>query len=752
MHLFATHFGTYEVDRRDDGSPRLRPFRHDPDPSPTGAAYLDMADNPARILQPMVRRSMLERPDAPSGHLRGRESFVPVDWATALDLVADRLEAVRTRHGNSSIYAGSYGWASAGRFHHAQSQLKRFLNLVGGFTGSVHSYSYGTAGPLIPHLVGPEYDDAGECAPSWDGIAAHCRLMLAFGGLRMSNAQVQAGGGGAHRSREWVERALANGMRMVVFSASRDDMPASGVDFVPIRPNSDTAVMLAMAYVLLEEGQADLAFMDRCTSGYDRYVDHLMGREDGVAKTPEWAQSLSGVPAPLIRDLARDLAAQPSLINVAWSLQRARFGELPYQAALGLACLAGHVGQPGCGFAFGLTAVGSVGQPVRYLKGPSVSQGPNPVRHFIPVGRITELLERPGGTIDYNGRTLDLPDIRMIWWVGGNPYHHHQDLGRLRRAWERPDTVIVHEPVWTATARLADIVLPATFPFERNDVAACSRDNWIVASRQVQPPPPLVWDDHAIFIDLAARFGVADAFTEGLGEQQWIARLYDGYRERYPDLPPFDAFWDRGFAALDEGQDAPASWALLGDFVADPAGHPLSTPSGRIEVQSDVIAGFGYDDCPGHPVWRAPEEWLGSPLAQRFPLHLLSPQPAHRLHNQLEAAGPSRKARVAGREPVTFNRQDAQARGIGDGDVVMLYNDRGRVLAGAILSDAVMPGVCILATGATWNPVEDDAGGSIDRSGNPNVLTADIGSSRLSQGPSPGSCLVQAMAWQEEEE
>lgn len=742
MELFASHFGTYEVDRT-DGAPRLKPFRFDPEPSAIGAAYLDLADNAARVLHPMVRRSVLDRPDEPSGHLRGREPFVAVDWDVALDLVARKVAGVRSRFGNRAIFGGSYGWSSAGRFHHASSQLKRFLNLVGGFTLSVNSYSFGAAEVLLPHIIGAEFCAPGAASPTWDRIVGECRLIVGFGGFRLSNAQVSGGGAAVHRARAWLDRALAAGLRIVVFSADGTDAADDPrVEHVPIRPNSDAAVMLAMAHVLLVEGQADLDFLNRCTVGHVEFLAYLRGEADGQPKDPHWASALSGVPAERIAELARALAGLPSLINLSWSLQRARFGEQPYWASIALAAMAGHVGRSGCGFSFGLTATGSIGQPIRPLGGPSIDQGRNPVADFIPVARIAELLERPGGTIDYDGQRLDLPRTELVWWAGGNPFHHHQDLNRLRRAWERPETIIVNEPVWTATARLADIVLPSSLPIERNDISAGSRDNWIIASRQVVPPRGQTRNDFEIFSALAARFGLAEAFTEGRDEDGWLRHIYQGYRDRNPSLPDFDAFWAAGYATVDSSADPRASQQPLADFVADPAAHPLATPSGRIEIGSQRIAGFGYADCPGHPMWIAPEEWLGAPLASDYPLHLLSPQPSTRLHSQLEAAGPSRAARIAGHEAARFHPGDAADRGIRDGDVVRLFNARGSTLVGAILDHRLTRGVVSLPTGATWTP--DGASEGLDLAGNPNALTSDIGVSRLSQGPASGSCLIEA--------
>jgi biotin/methionine sulfoxide reductase len=181
----------------------------------------------------------------------------------------------------------------------------------------------------------------------------------------------------------------------------------------------------------------------------------------------------------------------------------------------------------------------------------------------------------------------------------------------------------------------------------------------------------------------------------------------------------------------------------FGEFRADPDAHPLKTPSGRIELFSERIASFGLEDCPGHPAWMAPAEWLGAPQAARFPLHLLSDQPHTKLHSQLDHSAYSRANKVAQREPISIHPDDAAARGIADGDVLRVFNDRGICLAGARLDAGLVRGVVRLATGAWWDPVAPGDPGQPERHGNPNTLTRDVGASSLSQGCAAQTCLVQ---------
>jgi biotin/methionine sulfoxide reductase len=374
------------------------------------------------------------------------------------------------------------------------------------------------------------------------------------------------------------------------------------------------------------------------------------------------------------------------------------------------------------------------------------------VRTFIPVARIADMLLNPGAEYDYDGGRYTYPDIRLVYWAGGNPFHHHQDLGRLRTAFARPDTVVVHEPHWTASARHADIVLPVTTSLEREDVGSGRRDTHLIAMHRAVPPVGQARDDYEVLAGLAQRLDCCDAFTEGRTARQWLEHLYGDWREAMlgggHQVPEFEDFWAAGELRLPEGRPR---GPLFGTFREDPVRFPLRTPTGKIEITSATVTGFGYDDCPGHPVWLEPDEWLGSPLARRFPLHLIANQPGTRLHSQLDVGATSQRAKVAGREALQLHPEDAAARGIGPGDVVRVFNDRGACLAGAVLTSSIRRGVVRLPTGAWFDPVPDASEPDASEPGapplcahgNPNVLTADIPSSRLSQGCAGQHALVE---------
>lgn len=734
--ITSSHWGAFEVDTMGDRIVATRPFAPDPDPSAIPAIIPQAVHHHTRIDRPHIRRGWLDSRDRSR---RGADDFVALPWDEALDIAAAEIARIRDTHGNGAIFGGSYGWSSAGRFHHAQSQVHRFLNAIGGYVASFGSYSTGCAQAIMPHVFGMNFITLlYEHQEGWHTLDQHTETLVMFGGINPKNAQVSMGGVTEHETTGWFSRFHAKGMRCVNIGPRRGDSP-QGCEWLPTRPGSDTALMLALAWVLEDEGLVDHAFLARCTVGYERFRPYLLGETDGTPKTPQWAESLCGVPADTIHALARRMATTRTYITVAWSLQRAHHGEQPYWMSAVLAAMLGQIGLPGGGVGYGYGAIGGVGKSLLGMTGMTLPQGQNAVTDVIPVARIADMLRNPGGAYDFNGQRRSYPDIRLIYWAGGNPFHHHQDLNALHQAWQTPETILVNEPWWTPTAKRADIVFPATTPYEREDIGRSNLDDYLFHMPQLIPPVGQARDDYDIFAGLAARMGATDTYTEGRTSTQWIEALYADYRARAAaqgiEVPDLDGLRARNWMKLPIRDDGPRT-TLFAPFRADPDAAPLGTPSGRIEIFSETIDSFGYDDCPGHPVWLPPVEWSGTATADA-PLHMVSPQPGDKLHSQLESALADQPG--ARPERLVLHPDDAAARGIADGDLLRVFNARGAARARASVSTDILPGIVALPTGAWFG----DPRGNIDPHGNPNVLTADIGTSRLGQGCSAHTALVQ---------
>jgi|TARA_B100000767_G_scaffold209774_1_gene196766 biotin/methionine sulfoxide reductase len=750
LPLTSTHWGTYRAKVNNGRVQELLAFEKDADPSPIGSGIIDVQDGPTRIDAPMVRKSWLEGGPGCRPELRGVDPFVEVSWDKAHKLVARELERVRTQYGNNSIYGGSYGWASAGRFHHAQSQLHRFLNCIGGYTRSKFTYSFAAAEAMIPHILGSFREFLDTCT-SWESIRENTKLVVCFGGVPLTNGQICQGGTGNHVQRDGLLSAAAANIRFVNISPLRSDLldEVDG-DWLALRPNTDVALILGLAHTLEVEGLSDRSFLNRYTEGFDKFLPYLMGQTDGVVKTADWAANISEIPAETIRKLARRMAAERTMISVSWSLTRQDHGEQPFWAAIMLASMLGQIGLPGGGFGFGYSATNYIGNHHTVIPGVSFPQGQNAVKNLIPVARISDLLLHPGEPFDFNGTRYQYPETKLVYWAGGNPFHHHQDLNLLMQAWQKPDTIIVNEWCWNSLAKRADIVLPCTTTLERQDIAMTPKDPYVVVMQKLTEPNGKARDDYDIFAGIAEEMGVGETFTQGRSQLDWQRWIYEQTQEQAETagitMPGYEAFLQEGWFKLD---DPVKPIVMLENFRADPVANPLNTPSGRIEIFSKTVAGFGYDDCPGHPAWQEPYEWLGN-ADPNWPLHLISNQPKDKLHSQMDHGQVSKAKKVNSREPIHINPNDAAVRDLKNGDVVKVHNARGACLAGVVIDTGLRSGVVQMSTGAWYDPEDPSKPNSLCKHGNPNVLTCDKGTSKLGQGPTAHTCMVNVEFYKQE--
>ena len=749
--LTATHWGAYRPVVENGKLVEMKGVEFDPDPSPISEGWIDAYDHPVRIQQPAIRKGFYENGLNSDPSRRGREPFVAVSWETAEKVVADALKKVKSDHGNEAIYAGSYGWASAGKFHHAPSQLHRFLNCFGGYTYSVNSYSFASAEVILPHVMGNFFILLVN-ATAWPTITEYTDIFVAFGGLPLKNAQVEFGGHARHVQRDFLKKAKEGGVNFVSVSPIRDDSNKElDSDWLPIVPNTDVALMLGLAHSLVENDLHDQDFLERYCVGFNRFAAYLTGKTDGQQKSAEWAEPICGISASKIRALAERMSKSRTMISVSWSLTRQEHGEHAYWMAITLAAMLGQIGLPGGGIGFGYCSTNGVGNPVGRLRFQNLPIGKNSVSSFIPVARISDMLLNPGTEFDYNGGKYQYPHIEMIYWAGGNPFHHHQDLNKLIKGWRKPKCTVIHDFFWTAAARYSDIVLPASTILERTDISSSPRDSHAVYMDQILPQFADSRTDFEIFTGISRHLGIESEFTEGRSESEWIEWLYEQTKENPNSggsgLPNFKDFVRDGWFRV----DAPAKpGILLEPYRHDPESNPLRTPSGKIEIFSETVDSYGYQDCPGHPTWMPPSEWLGKEKIDSDELHMISNQPSPRLHSQLDHGKYSRAHKFNGREPVRLHPEDSLKRGIKEGDAVRVFNSRGEFLATAKLDENVRMGVVQIATGAWFDPQDPEADRNVCKHGNPNMVTHDRGTSSLAQGPAAMSCLVKIEKFQGE--
>ena len=507
LPLTSNHWGTYRAKVKNGKLRELIGWEYDKDPSPIASGIIDILDGPTRIDKPMVRKSWLEGGPGTKNNLRGIEPFVEVSWDRAEKLVANEINRVKEKYGNASIFGGSYGWASAGRFHHAQSQLHRFLNCVGGYTRSKFTYSFAAAEAMVPHILG-SYRAYLDTCTSWESIKKNTEIFICFGGVPIKNGQISQGGTGHHYQKENLIESAKSGIEFINISPLKSDLinEVNG-EWIAARPNTDTALMLGLAHTIYSEGLCDTDFLNKYTEGFDKFLPYLLGKNDGIEKSAEWASAICNISVSKIKEIATKISKKRSMISVSWSLTRQDHGEQPFWMAIMLASMIGQIGLPGGGFGFGYSATNFIGGQFKVLPGAAFPQTENEIENFIPVARISDLLLNPGKKFDFNGKSYVYPDTKIVYWAGGNPFHHHQDLNRLIKAWEKPDTIISNEWCWNTLAKRSDIVLPCTTPLERTDIMMTPRDPFVVSMDKIIEPYGQSKNDFEIFANIAKKNG-----------------------------------------------------------------------------------------------------------------------------------------------------------------------------------------------------------------------------------------------------
>lgn len=705
----------------------------------------DQVYSDTRVRYPMVRAGFLAGNQDRS--LRGRDVWVRLSWQEALDLVHQQLMQIRAEHGAQAIYGGSYGWKSAGSLHASSPLLQRYLNLTGGFVGRIGDYSTAAVQRILPHVTGG--NEVYEQATSWENVLQDSEIVVLWGAnplITLRNSWTATDQLGI----AYFEKLKHSGKRVISIDPLQNQTcDYLNAEWIPCHTATDSALLLGLAHTLVVENRHDRNFLEKYTEGYPIFERYLLGETDGIPKSAEWASRICGVPVQTIVQLARDFSQHRTIFMPGWGMQRQQYGEQAPWLLVTLAAMLGQIGLSGGGFGFSY-ANGNGGVPRQQAGGlPTISaniSGQTPYQFAIPVSKLTDALLNPYKTIQFDGKPLTYPNIRAIYWAGGNPFAHHADTNLMRKAWQKPDCIIVNEINWTPTARMADIVLPVTTSFERNDLTISGSYSMahLLPMKQVVAPQFEAKNDFEIFAELAKRAGVEEAFTENKDEMAWLKTFYEQSQQRGSDLPDFDTFWAANqpihFPTQTQGQQ----WVKFANFRENPTAYPLKTPSGKIEIFSQTIANMGYNDCAGHPMWFTPTEFAGSTTAE-YPLALVTPHSAYRLHSQLANTSLRQCYAVNDREPIWLHPQDAAERNIQAGDIVRVYSPRGQILAGAVITDKIIQGTVAICEGAWYDPQESDG---LCKNGNPNVLTRDEASSQLGQGNSPNTCIVQVEKYQ----
>ena len=733
----ACHIGAFYAHLQDGKIIDISAQESDKHPTHLITSVIDRTYSQSRINYPYIRKGYLEG-SVNHKKLRGNDEFVRVSWDEVSTLIATKLKSTL----NENIYNASYGgWAHPGRLNRCNVLSGKFFNSFGGAISTAGEYSNGAALTVNPGIVGDL--EVYSLQTAHEQIIENTKVYVMWGADLFKTNKIDFAVANRKNDEYYIKYKKAGIKFISIDPINTESAKMFDAEWIKIRPNTDVALMLGMMYYLYQTNTYDKAFIEKYTYGFDKFLPYLLGKTDGIKKTPEWASEITKVEAKKIEELAALFVNERTFLAGNWAMQRAHHGEQADWALITLASMIGQIGLPGGGFGFSMHYAGG-GQANSGKKiVPGLSMGRNPIKSIIPASRISEAILNPGKKSSYKGEEITFPKISLLYVAGSNIIGHHPDTNEIIKALKTLDTIIVQEPWWTPTAKYADIVLPASTTLERDDITfggSYSQD-YVYAMKKVINNPFEAKADYDIFAMIAQKISsdAYSSFTEGKDTMTWIKELYA--KSSGVESKTFEQFWEDGFVKFDIPEKS-YSFVRHASFREDPEKNKLKTETGKIQIFSDKFASFNYSDFKGHPIWMEPAEYLGSKEVAQFPLHLLSPHPTYRVHSQLDNVWLTKLYKVQDREPVRINPKDAQKYGINDGDIVELFNNRGRILAGAVVTSDISEGVVAIEEGAWYSPEFAEVNKSRCNSGHVNVLTSSRPTSQMAQATSVNTTLV----------
>jgi len=674
-----------------------------------GRAYRQRVYAPDRLKYPMKRVGE-----------RGKGEFERISWDEALDTVASELKRVKENYGSSAIlYLSSGGDLT---WLHSAGLMERLLTKAGGYSGPWGSAS--GEGGVFAFLATYGAADTGNTRDDF----LNSRLIILWGW----NPAVS---GSVGNTRLYLARAREAGIRIVCVDPRHTDSAAIFAhQWIPIRPGTDAAMLIAMAYVIITENLQDQAFLNKYTIGFEKFKDYVLGKEDGVPKTPGWAEDITEVPAGTITSLAREYATnKPAALMTAFGPGRSAYGEQYHRAAITLAAMTGNIGIHGgnapchC-MGEGLPKVW-LGLPVfaRIKVGRNLVDDAAPPRKESPFyklpffkGTLGEFYFGSDSSARVNrfhiadaiikGRRGGYPaDYKLLYLVNLNYVNQYANTNKIIQALKTLEFVVIQEQFMTATAKFADILLPNNTFLERNDLAQGGVGAFYGYQNKVIDSLDESKSQFEIATELAARLGVTD-FSDKT-EEEWLREIV----EECEGIPGYETFKKNGIHKVKLAQP----YVGFQEQINDPVNNPFPTPSGKIEIYSQQLADMNDPMVPSIPKYIEAWESRSDSLAKKYPLQLVTTHTKRRAHTQFDNVPWLRELYP---QAISINTADAQKKGIKDGDMVRVFNDRGEMIISANVTGRIMPGVVNIPQGAWYDPDEN----GVDRGGCANILTKDV--------------------------
>lgn len=701
-----------------------------------GRSYRSRVYSSKRLLYPMIRTGK-----------RGEGRFRRASWDEALDLIAEKLVELKENYGPTAILDQSYAGATFGVLHKSdqiRGLLGRFLGMFGCRTSSWSVPSYQGTSFSSKMTFGTTKDGSDEAT------FQHSKLIIMWG---WNPAYTFHGSNLAY----YLRRAKQNGCRFVLVDPQYTDSAAAyDAWWIPIRPATDAAMLAAMAYVIFSENLQDQDFIDRFAQGVDpenmpeefaqheSFREYILGIRDGIPKTPRWASSICDVSSEDIVRLARMYATEkPAALKASWAPGRNEYGEQYSRMAAALQTITGNIGIMG-GSAEGVGkswSPRSIAYPFdkysnRWWASIKSDRWAHTVLNYPQVKREEIGLWPASGK--FNGI---IPNIRAIWWHGSNWLNQLPNINKELRAIEKLDFIVCQDATITPSGLFADVLLPAATHFERHDVGLpWYKGEFYIHRPKVIEPRGESKTDFQIFTELAYRleghatvkdFGkkynpLADRsyfYDNDLTDEAYLRRWWEDQVMKIQKVGiTWDEFKKRGAYRFSETKPHVAFENEI------ETGKPFKTKSGKIEIFSLTLANYekgnswantpyGYP-IPSIPRWIEPDEYHRSLKSMKFPFQLVTPHPRWRTHSIYYDVDWLKEIYD---HSIIINLSDASGCKITSGDVVEVFNERGRIILIARITERIRPGVAAVHEGVWMNLGATGA----DHAGNPDMLTRD---------------------------
>lgn len=672
-----------------------------------GRSYRKWQYHPDRLQHPMKRVGK-----------RGENKFEPISWDEAIDFIVSENERLLKEYGPLTRYI-NIGTGDTGGNVVRADLAARFCDVTGGHMGCYNSVSMGNTGTATPSMFG--------VAATGSSLASlkDTKLVILWG---HNPAETIFG-----MSNYYFRQMKDNGTKFIVIDPRCSNTAVELADeWIPLLPTTDNALMDAMAYVIVSEGLHDKEFLDQFVVGFDEehmpegvepnqsYQAYLMGAADGVEKTPEWAEPICKVPAETIRRIAREYATtKPAALIEGWGPQRHACGE---RTALGggmLGCLTGNVGKVGgwAGAYNGFSRKSPLGMAdlpddVKFenVNVPMSSGWIDAIDDYTTMTKETGLV---------GADKLEYP-VKMVWNIGSDfMMTSNPDINRVKGILEdesKVECIITSDVFMTPTAQWSDIVLPACTCFERWNVAGTwNNGDYFMLSQKIADPPAEARSEYDWLAECADRMGVKEQFTGGKTEEEWTRFMIEETQKEYPEdnLPDFDTLKKEGVAYFKKTEPRIA----FKDQIEDPKNNPFKTDSGKIELFSKKLFDMQNPDIPATPHYVPVAEGPGTELAATYPLQLIAWKTKARDNSSYFTHPWLQQTQIS---ELWINPADAEARGIADGDLLKVHNDRGAMKIVAKVTNRIVPG-CVAAPAGSWYKPGPDG---IDENGCVNVLTS----------------------------